>query len=416
MIRRIQLSLRPSEALAALTSLHAPPGDVSASPGASSAAAVFGQRLGQEVARAFDAHARALDVLGQCLDWLERRGLCDVSRPRARAGVREPTWRAEADVKVDVRALVRDLVAERDDPDSKARASAWATRAVLRHLAGTSLHACEVRVGSERIPAAEALAAYDTELSLVGYGPHAAPPARLAHLAKGARRKDDPSEAPPPVVKVEAVKVEAAARVTKVKPVEAAAPKVDAASPKVEAAPKVETKRPRTKEKPFGGGFGGLPDDAAPEDRRAGDVFSTRGLTLDAEFFLTEAAIAVWPCDAASLERGRRAVVTRLHPDRAGEASALAFHRAIKGHADLVKKLPTTPVAPAATTPPAPVVASATVSAVVEVTPPAAVTKPARRPRPRAPRDATTPATATATTFEWPPRPVDADVPRAKTA
>lgn len=420
MIRRIQLSLRPSDALAALTSLHAPPGDVPAPTGASSAAAVFGQRLGQEVARAFDAHARALDVLGQCLDWLERRGLCEVTRPRARAGVREPTWRSAAEVKVDVRALVRDLVAEREEADSKARASAWATRAVLRHLAGTSLHACEVRIGSERIPAVEALAAYDTELALVGFGPHAAPPARLAHLAKGARRKDDVVEvpAPPPAVKVEA------ARVAKVKPVEV-------------PAPKVEPKRPRAKEKerdkPFGGGFGGLPEDAAPEDRRTGDVFSPRGLTLDAEFFLTEAAIAAWPCDGASLERGRRAVVTRLHPDRAGEASAQAFHRAIKGHAELVKKLPQTPVvtsaAPAVTAPPP---ATATTSAVVEVAPaPPAATKPTRKPRPRVAREATATTTgehpratrpvepvepARATTFEWPPRPVDSDLPRARTA
>jgi hypothetical protein len=130
-------------------------------------------------------------------------------------------------------------------------------------------------------------------------------------------------------------------------------------------------------------------------------------------------------------------VVTRLHPDRAGEASALAFHRAIKGHAELVKKLPATPpAAPAATSAPTAAPESATVSAVVEVTPPGAVTKPVRRSRPRVVRDATTTATATATgehpratrsvvvpvepasttTFEWPPRPVETDVPRAKTA
>jgi len=429
MIRRIQLSLRPSDALAALTSLHAPPGDVVAPTGGSSAAAVFGQRLGQEVARAFEAHTRSLDVLGQCLDWLERRGLCEMTRPRARAGVREPTWRSAAEVKVDVRALVRDLVAEREEADSKARASAWATRAVLRHLAGTSLHACEVRVGSERVPAAEALAAYDTELALVGFGPHAAPPARLAHLAKGARRKDEAAD----VSATPAVKAE---RVAKVKPVEVPPPKVEAPKrdPKVAPAPKVKAKRPRAKDSAFGGGFGGLPEDAAPEDRRTGDVFSARGLTLDAEFFLTEAAIAVWPCDGPSLERGRRAVVTRLHPDRAGEASAQAFHRAIKGHAELVKKLPQAPAATSA----APVVtaappATAATSAVVEVAPAApAPPKPTRKPRPRVAREATAATTgehpratqpvvapvepAGATTFEWPPRPVDSDLPRARTA
>ncbi|MFO0605844.1 MAG: hypothetical protein U0324_21855 [Polyangiales bacterium] len=474
MIRRIQLTLRPSEALAALTALHAPPGDVPAAPGASAAAAVFGQRLGQEVARAFDAHARSLDALGQCLDWLERRGLCDVDRPRARAGVREPTWRSPAEVKLDVRALCRDLAAERDDPDSKARASAWAVRAVLRHLAGASLHACEVKVGNERIPAAEALAAYDTELAQAGYGPHAAPPARLAHLAKGARRKDDAPEAPggAPAVKAEVkreAKVDAPAtkRVPEVKTAPEAKREVKAA-PEVKRAPEVKAeapKRGRAKEKPFAAGFGGLPDDAMPEDRRTGDVFGPRGLTLDAEFFLTEAAIAQWPCDATSLERGRRAVVTRLHPDRAGEASAAAFHRAIKGHAELVKKLPAAPpatatvgVAAATQTAPkpevkpevkpeAPVAAPPVVTAVEA---PAAPAKPARRASPRKRADATATATVTgehprattpppaptrpadansatrstvrpieparATTFEWPPRPAEVEVPRARTA
>lgn len=373
MLRRIHISLRPSEALTALVTLHNPAADVAAPPGASAAAHAFGARLGQEVARAFEAHARALDVLGQCLDWLERRGLAAVDRPRARGPQRAHTWQCAAEVRADVRALSREVAeAEGDD---RARASAWALRAVLRHLAGAPLHTCEVRAGNERIPAAEALAAYDAALASSGYGPHAAPPARLAHLAPRAKRRDEPAVEPPPPPP---------------------APSKTKAAPRRAEAPKASK----------GAGFGGLPDDAMPEDRRTGDVFGPRGLTLDAEFFLVEAAIAEWPCDVKALERGRRLVVSKLHPDRAGEASTTAFHRAIKGHAELLKKLPAAPVAPERPVVTEPAPPSATTSAVVEK--PAA---PPKRPRARAaatPAQAVTappPPAATGTTFEWPPRP-----------
>lgn len=423
MIRKLTITLSPSEALSALSALHAPPRDVAAAPGTSAASAVFGARLGQEVARAFDAWARPLDVLGQCLDWLERRDVCSVERPRARAGAqREPTWRSPAELRVDVRALARDVAAEAEEPDSRARATAWALRAVLRHLASTSLHAADLRAGNERIPAAEALASYDTAMATAGFGPNAAPPPRLAHLAprRGAAAKA------PPVVEAPAPKVERPAAAAK----PAAKPAPDPA-PKREAppapAPKAGKKGAEKKSKPgANAGFGGLPDDAMPEDRRTGDVYGPRGLTLDAEFFLTEAGIAAWPCDVPSLEKGRRRVVTKLHPDRAGEASTSAFHRAIKGHAELLKKLTAAgaPAAVATPPPPAPAPVPApdpTPAATVEAVAPA----PARKPRTRKPRpDATTsqvretapapappappvpsPAKATATTYEWPPRP-----------
>ena len=78
MIRRIQISLRPSDALVALVALHGPAADGPAPPGTSAATYSFGLRAGQEIARAFEAHARSLDVFGQCLDWLERRGIATV--------------------------------------------------------------------------------------------------------------------------------------------------------------------------------------------------------------------------------------------------------------------------------------------------------------------------------------------------
>lgn len=420
MIRRIQISLRPSEALAALVTLHGPVVDGPATPGVSAATHAFGARMGQEVVRALDVHARSLEVLGACLDWLERRGVARLSRARVRGAARPLAWQCATELRVDVRPLVKQVADEVIDPDSPARATAWALRTVLRHLAGGGLHACEVRAGSERVPAAEALASYDAALASVGYGASAAPPVRLAHLASRSKRRDEPVEAPagaPPAVKPEVKAAVTEKPRAKVETASAERPRAKAeASEKARSAPRSNV-----------GGFGSLPDDAVPEDRRAGEVYSARGLTLDAEFFLVEATIAVWPCDLKSLERGRRLVVSKLHPDRAGEASTGSFHRAIKGHAELMKKLSAVPqvkapepVDEAPKTPEKPVVVEA--PKVVEVTPQSAPERGASKPkRARAKPVEAAPATASAvttatvsvapaasgSTYEWPPRPAE---------
>ncbi len=485
MIRRIQISLRPADALVALVSLHAPAGDPSAPPGASSSSWTFGARFGAEVGRVLDGHARALDVFGQCLDWLERRGLAKVERARARNGLKPMTWLCPAELRVDVRALLREVEEEGDAVDPVAKANVWALRAVLRHLAHHTLHVGDVKVGAERASAAEALGSFDAAMGTVGYGANAAPPPRLAHLRT--RRGEEPEvrvaepkvEAPKTQpTKVTAAKVEA----TKTQPAKVTAAKVEAtktetakpetakahgtkadspntATAKAEAtkvaratteAPKAEAKRAKAPPPPrsaSGAGFGGLPDDAVSEDRRAGEQYSARGLTLDAEFFLTEAAIATWPCDARTLEQGRRALVSRLHPDRAGEDSTAAFHRAIKGHAELLKKLSATATStvtekPTEKTaaPPAPV-ASVTPEKPAEtsVEKPADVpaAKPAKTRRPRTPREPAVaaavtaaqsvepaaptaipstpppPPSATGSTFEWPPRAPTPEKPTA---
>lgn len=427
MIRKLNVSVIPSEALVALVALYAP-----SSHARSLATETFGPRFGQEVARAFEAHARALDVFGQCVDWLERRGLAVVERPRMRTGVRHPTWRCAVELHVDVRELARALEDERDDPDSKARASAWSLRMVLRALASNALYEVTAsRSGSERSPVAELLAACEVAFASAGFGPNAQPPPRLAHLATRAPRAtaavaEPTTTAAPP-----------AATKTHAPPKEPGAP---TAKKPVDAKPTATKKSADAKKKPFVG-FGGLPDDAVPEDRRTGDKYGPRGLTLDAEFFLTEAGIEAWPCDVATLERGRRLAVTKLHPDRAGEASATAFHRAVKGHAELLRKLADAPkpaTAPTATTAPnatptasgdsgrrsagGPVAPAApATAATASGVRPTTASAPARAPKaPRAPRTqpATPPAPApppssTGTVCEWPPRPVSVAPPPA---
>ncbi len=447
MIRRLQITLRPSEALSALVSLHGFVDDETVAPGTSAATHAFGARMGQEVARAFEAHARSLDVLGGCLDWLERRGLARVERSRARGAPKLCAWQRPTELRVEVRPLTRDVFAEAGEPDSPARATAWALRMVLRHLASSGLHACDVRSGSERVPAAEALASYDAALSAVGYGANAPAPVRLAHLAPRGKRRDDvveepvatPAPAPKPAEKVAAKVAPKPAEKVSAKVAPKPAEKVNA-KPVEKPAERVNAKA--TPRSSAATGFGGLPDDAVPEDRRSGEVYSARGLTLDAEFFLVEATIAAWPCDVKALERGRRLVVSKLHPDRAGEASTSAFHRAIKGHAELLKKLSAMPAPPspsvessttaaaasvtatAATsatvttaTATASVTATATTSATVASATESVVRERKRRPRAK-PAEAAATVTPAATvtappvapvasgsTFEWPPKP-----------
>ncbi|MFO0560310.1 MAG: hypothetical protein U0269_20000 [Polyangiales bacterium] len=93
----------------------------------------------------------------------------------------------------------------------------------------------------------------------------------------------------------------------------------------------------RKKSKPTS--FGGLPDDAVPEDRSGErEVLSARGLTPDAEFFLTEASLG-WPCEGRALDAARKALLLRFHPDRAGEAGVEKFQRAMRGYHSLVRAL-----------------------------------------------------------------------------
>lgn len=100
--------------------------------------------------------------------------------------------------------------------------------------------------------------------------------------------------------------------------------------------------------------FGGLPDDAQPTNRQeAVEPLSARGLSLDAEFFLEQAKLS-WPCSAEQMERARKAVLARLHPDRAGSDSTALFQRAMRGWQALGKQLPKD-VTSKATPTPAPV-------------------------------------------------------------
>jgi hypothetical protein len=85
--------------------------------------------------------------------------------------------------------------------------------------------------------------------------------------------------------------------------------------------------------------FGGLPDDAVPEDRSGErEVLSARGLTADAEFFLAEASLD-WPCEGRALDAARKALLLRFHPDRAGEGGVEKFQRAMRGYHSLVRAL-----------------------------------------------------------------------------
>ncbi|MDP3276592.1 MAG: hypothetical protein Q8Q09_15450 [Deltaproteobacteria bacterium] len=153
--------------------------------------------------------------------------------------------------------------------------------------------------------------------------------------------------------------------------------------------------------------FGGLPDDAVPEDRNAvRPERGARGLLLDAEFFLDEAELP-WPCDLQALERARKTLALRFHPDRAGPDAEPAFRRTMQGFHALIRWFesnpppsPPPPHAPPPTTSPSP-------SRAAHKTKPPPAT-PRAKPPVEVPPAAPKRPTKTSSTGEWPPRPASA--------
>ncbi len=329
MIRKVHVALGPTEALRALARLD---------PGLSETTGMgaLSERFRREVDREVDRHREALDRLGRCLEWLCRRGIARVRRPRTRGGPRVPTWLCPVEIRTDLVDLARTAAAE-DAPEGPVRTTCLALGMILRTVAVPSLlEVTAVRTGNNRARLRDVLTALDAALTEAGVSTRGPLPAALGGGTLPRRERTEAQE-------------------------DVAVPVTPATTPPEPAAPRVP-KRSRTDGQEAARepvtGFGALPDDAQPEDRRNGETLSPRGLTADAEFFLTEAGIAAWPCSVEVLDRARRTMVTQLHPDRAGEASTVAFHRVVKGHGELVRKLSatTTPeAAPPVVVPPAPV-------------------------------------------------------------
>jgi hypothetical protein len=410
-LRTIAVQVRPSPALRALYTLDG------ARPSLGEA---FREALSGELSRA----RASLGLVAECLWWLaEQRAF----RP-TRAATREAAgWRPgkpvrsaamlDGELSLDVRAL-ESLV---ESGDESAKVTSVATRSVLDALKDGALVVAEdARSGRAKV----AVAALAREVS--------------AHLQRAERAAQRAAER---VAKeLERAEREARECAERERSERAARKGARAQREKLERE-KLEASRAKTTKSAPGRGankrpkgpptsFGGLPDDAEPEDRSAKrEALGPRGLVLDAEFFVDEAAIP-WPCDAMTLDRARKSLLVRFHPDRAGAAGVEMFQRAMRGYGALARALervggantagavagarvaaahatqspaasapsPTKPHArPAVVSTATPVEPARASSAAVETTEPAS--------RPSKPRRARKNETSGEVVGEWPPRP-----------
>ncbi len=343
-MRKLSLAWGPSPTLSAL-------GVLGASRRRGRAVTAVHDELRRELRRALASLEAALNPMVTCLPWLESRGVLRTTRGAVSLEGALGGCLREAVIQVDLAELDATVSTESRGVDGKAHCVLFALRAVLRALTRDDLFTVtSVKAGARRIELDAALREVERVAKRQGFRDESAVPARFApHV-----------EAPEPAARRTAPQPEAPPRA---KPVAKEPVTPEPARPKRTRARKAESV-----------GFGGLPDDAesdAPpvEAPRDPDVPG-----VDGRFFLETAGIAAWPCGRDVLDRARRAVIARLHPDRAGDDAARDFHRAIKGHLELAGILerlrPLRPEAPA--------------SAPVSEVPAPVVQAPA--PTPRAPR------------------------------
>lgn len=413
MARKLNMVVRPSGALVHLSAM--------VDDSASQWPAGLGERLRRELCAELSRQHDELSLYARCVAWLERRRLVRVERARGRGtGEATPVWLCALTFKIDLDALCTQATQEsaQERTHSSAKERAWvschALRRVLKFITQRGLiEVASLRAGKLRATATEALASFEALCAESGMSwGRGLPPVLGDERAERVERVERVEQAPP---QKKAEKVEAKTE-AKREPPKGEAPRVESPSAEKSKTEKPRSEKPKTetREKSAGSaGFGGLPDDAEPEDRRATEALSARGLTADAEFFLSETGIAEWPCDPATLSRARRSAVSRLHPDRAGDASATLFHRVIKGHVELLQKL--SKFAEQPPTAATPVDKPASTAAVPS---PAPSSSPASAPSPT-PATQPTPAPAATVTqppaknsvCEWPPPPRPATAP-----
>ncbi len=322
MVRKVSFVVRPSPALGALLSF------ARASRGRSVG---LGERLEREVRLALDGAARALEAPIALLRWLARGGSAKTTGYVDASGLS-----TEVAVTFDMRSAVVAALAQHPRVDGRACADLYALRSLLRALRKSELLSLDdVALGRQADNARALLRAVETACRETALADVAAVPRAFAR------------------------------------------PVAPTSTPLVDDAPPRETKaRPKkapeaAKSASF---FGGLPDDATSAPPVVEVPRSERGLTLDGEFFLTVAGVAVWPCAPKALSRARKAVLMKLHPDRAGDGAEADFGRALRGYEELVTVL-------------------------------AALPPPAPKPRPVAPTVAVAAATASSPIGQWPPPP-----------
>lgn len=271
-----------------------------------------------------------LSLLAECLWWLSESKLFRRTRSGTKASTKWKPGRPvrasellQGELTVDVHALVGDV----ERGDESARVTSVATRTVVDAVnKGALVVADEARSGRKHVEVSALAKEVRAHLERAERAAEraAAAVAREIERAKSAERERRERVQREKREREERVVREARAREER---------------EREERAKSERAKKSAGRKKAKATSFGGLPDDAVPEDRtQEREVLSARGLTADAEFFLTEAALG-WPCEGRSLDAARKALLLRFHPDRAGEAGVEKFQRAMRGYHSLVRAL-----------------------------------------------------------------------------
>jgi hypothetical protein len=276
-MRKATIQISPSDALVALQQLHQCRSQLS-TPLVSALDAELAQR------------AEALTQLARCLWWLEQRSLFCVDRAQRRAW-RE--WKPDAippslsmlegSIQLDLTTLLPWI----ESGEEEAIVSSVALRSVLQATKlAQLLQSHEAKMGREIVSVARF----------------------VDKICRALLRS------------------------------ESLAQKTSATGPSQQEKPPKKSKR-TARAKQTTQSFGGLPDDAEPTNHKAPtEPVSTRGLSLDAEFFLEQSELP-WPSTKEQIDRARKKVLARLHPDRAGVDSTTQFHRAMRGIDALLRLL-----------------------------------------------------------------------------
>ncbi|MEZ4393668.1 MAG: hypothetical protein R3A48_21575 [Polyangiales bacterium] len=345
MMRKIAVSWSPSPVLAAL-------GTLGARRRRGRGPALVHDELRRELLRALSAFDASMAGFASCLAWLDARGAVKLGRPVGAESSALSSCLRGGELQLDLTKLEAAAADETRGVEGRSHSTLYALRATLRALAREELFTVShAKAGARRASIDEILREVERVAKRCGFRSDDTVPARFAP------RVEKTVEAP-------------------------VAPRPAKKAPRVRAAKKAPT------------GFGGLPDDAVSEapEPEASATPTVRG--PDADFFLAAAGLTAWPCPRETLDRARRAVLSRLHPDRTGDDSARDFRRAHKGYQELIQLLELLPPVEA---PP------------VEERP-APVEKKRRAPRSTAARAVTAPTVpprpvaVEATVHEWPPR------------
>jgi hypothetical protein len=306
-LRTISFRVKPSPALSALFTLDTSP----------TMGATFRAALDDELSRVREP----LSLLAECVWWLADRKHFRRTRDGAKdSGAWKPgkpvrtTSLFDGELAVDV----AELSAEVESGDEAARVTSVAVRSVADALRdGALVIADDARAGRIRTTVAGLAKEIRAHLERAE---------RAAHRAAERSAKEEERERQAR----ERERIERARERDEKRAREEEARRArEARSTKAHAG--------KRKAKPSS--FGGLPDDAEPEDRtKEREQLSPRGLPLDAEFFLDEARLP-WPCEARALDSARKVLLARFHPDRAGEGATAQFQRAMRGYQALIKAI-----------------------------------------------------------------------------